>query len=122
ASFDQHPDLRVLADLVRDVLGESQPVPLRTSVQQSEPEISRPRLLPFTKQPKVRHPLLVRLRRDGALTAAACLLLALGVALGSRSLPSADTIARDDWGNFQASRDRDRAEPFFVTRDGRSTE
>src|SRR5437867_4368333 len=49
ASFDQHPDLRVLADLVRDVLGEGQPVPLRTSVEEPEPGLRHLRLLPFTK-------------------------------------------------------------------------
>src|SRR5438876_28239 len=84
ASFDHHPDLRVLADLVRDVLGESQSVPFRTSVQYPEPKSTPSRLLSFTKQPKVRHPFLVRLRRNGALVAAACLLLALGVTLVSQ--------------------------------------
>ncbi|MBI1913139.1 MAG: HEAT repeat domain-containing protein [Planctomycetes bacterium] len=121
ASFDQHPDLRILADLVRDVLGECQPVPSQTSVQQAEPEVTHPRLLPFTKQPKVRHPFLVRLRRNGALAAAACLLLALGVTLGSQPLPSADTVASNGWEDFKANRDGDRNDQFF-SRDANSAE
>jgi hypothetical protein len=119
ASFDKHPDLRILADLVRDVLGEGEPGSLITSVQGSEPETNRPRLLPFSQQPKMRRPLLVQLRRKGVLVAAACLLLALGVTLVSQPLPAVATLTNNDWGTFQADRNGDRNEPFFVSRDAK---
>src|SRR5262249_46977893 len=94
AAFEAHPDLRALAELVRDVLGEFEPL---TSVQQPKSAETRPRLLPFTSQPNVRRQLLVRLRRNGALVAAACLLLALGIALVGQMPSSDDAVAGAGW-------------------------
>lgn len=74
AALDNHPELRKLADLVLDVLNEFEAVP-------SEKPAPRPRLLSFTDNRNARRPFLSRLRERGALVAAACLLLALGVAL-----------------------------------------
>src|SRR5262249_54822755 len=112
AAFEAHPDLRALAELVRDVLGEGEPS--LTSVQQPRSEGSRPRLLPFTSQPKVRRPFLVRLRRNGALVAAACLLLALGIALVGQMPSSDDAVAGAGWRDLRASRDADNKAPFFL--------
>src|SRR5262245_7776260 len=113
AAFEAHPDLRTLADLVRDVLCEFEPSS-RTSVQKPEPETPSPRLLPFTSQPKVRRPFLNRLRRNGALVAAACLLFVLGVTLVGQ--PGSPFDADSDRGldNLQANRFGDRKDQFFI--------
>src|SRR5262249_15647992 len=52
-----------------------------------EPPAPPPRLLPFTGSRKARRPFLSRLRERGALVAAACLLLALGLALLKQPAP-----------------------------------
>src|SRR5262249_15506010 len=120
AAFDQHPDLRVLTELVSDVLNEFEPhtatPPAPPPVQQ--PEVTRPRLLPFTQQPRARRPFLSHVRRYGALAAAACLLLALGVALGGRPLQSSDAVAGRDWDDVRAERHREKDEALITARDG----
>jgi len=119
AAFDEHPDLRVLTELVSDVLNEFEPLiappPLPPPVQQ--PELTQPRLLPFTQQPKVRRSFLTRVRRYGALAAAACLLLALGVGLGGQSLPTSDTTAGRGWEDVRAERGRGTDEALVTARD-----
>src|SRR5207248_3554144 len=81
AAFKEHPNLRTVAELVRDVLSECQSVPSETPVQEPAAEAARPRILPFTQQSRTRRPFWARVRERGALAAAACLLLALGVVL-----------------------------------------
>src|SRR5262249_6227795 len=80
AALQEHPELRKLTDLVLDVLNEFEPV-------SSEAPAPPPRLLPFTDSRKARRPFLSRLRERGALVAAACLLLALGLALLNQPAP-----------------------------------
>jgi len=119
AAFDEHPDLRVLTELVSDVLNEFEPLtatpPVPPPVQQSE--ATRPRLLPFTGQPKLRRSFLTRVRRYGALAAAACLLLALGVGLGGQSLPPSDTTAGRGWEEARAERVHGKNEELVTSRD-----
>ena len=69
-----HPELRKLTDLVLDVLNE-------LPASSSEPPAAPPRLLSFTDHRRARRPFLSRVRERAALVSAACLLLALGVAL-----------------------------------------
>src|SRR5262249_9419542 len=77
-----------------------------------------PRLLPFTQQPRARRPFLSHVRRYGALAAAACLLLALGVALGGRPLQSSDAVAGRDWDDVRAERHREKDQALITARDG----
>jgi len=99
ASFEQHPDLRVLTELVRDVLNEFEPA--ASPIPAKQPEIERPRILSF--QPRNRKPLIARIRRYGALAAAACLLLALGVSLNHSGSVS-DASGGKGFGDLSASR------------------
>lgn len=80
AALKDHPELRKLTDLVLDVLNEFESAPSATPAPLPE-QPRPPRLLSFTEHAKNRRPFLSRLRERGALVAAACLLLALGVTL-----------------------------------------
>jgi hypothetical protein len=81
-ALDELPELRRLTDLVRDVLGEGEAA-----------QTPAPATLPLRPRPAARP---WRLRRYAALAAAACLLLALGVALPRLGAPErehADSVA-----------------------------
>jgi hypothetical protein len=81
-----HPELRQLTDLVRDVLGELEPIDA-TPIP-SPP----PRLLSWDKA-RARRPVYEWVRRRSSLLAAACLLVVLGAAMprsGFLSAPLAD--------------------------------
>ncbi len=82
AALDDHPELRLLTDLVRDVLAES--VTSSPSEPTSEPTVLR--FEPRTK-PVHRSTPWHRVRKWGSLVAAACLLLVLGGALSNFNSP-----------------------------------
>ena len=82
-----HPELRQLTDLVRDVLGELEPL-VESLRPASDPA---PTVLSFEKARKKRR-VLPFLRQHAALVAAACLLIALGsIVPGGGVLPSTET-------------------------------
>jgi hypothetical protein len=82
-ALKHHPELQKLTDIVLDVLNEFQP-------SSSETPASPPRLLSFTDGRQARRPFRSRLRERGALVAAACVLLALGVTL--LKVPGTDPV------------------------------
>lgn len=77
------PELRKLTDLVRDVLGELEPI---EAAAQPAPA---PRLLTFEKPRTRRRPVYEWVRRRSSLVAAACLLIVLGVAMPNPGFLSA---------------------------------
>jgi hypothetical protein len=86
-ALDSLPELRKLTDLVRDVLGDLGPAEPTPAPQREA--AAAPAVLPFRPRAAPRPPQRSRLRRYAALAAAACLLLALGVALPRLAAPTA---------------------------------
>jgi len=90
ASLEDHPELRVLTEIVSDVLADCSPV---ASVEAP----AEPRLLSFSSAKPARKSKFQRSQRLFALAAAACLLLGLGLALEQRSSnPSAGGFSLSD--------------------------
>lgn len=75
----QYPELLKLTDVVRDVLDEFEPAA-------PAPLPAAPKILPFPQSRPARKPFARLLRSRGALVAAACLLLALGLSMGGAHL------------------------------------
>jgi hypothetical protein len=71
----QYPELLKLTDVVRDVLDEFEPTA-------SRPPSDRPQILAFPQPRPARKPFARFFHSRGALVAAACLLLALGLSMG----------------------------------------
>jgi hypothetical protein len=78
-ALTQYPELLKLTDVVRDVLDEFDPAA-------PQPLPTAPKILPFSQARPSRKPFARVLRQRGALVAAACLLLALGLSMGGMHL------------------------------------
>ncbi len=98
SAFAEHPELRRMTDLVRDVLNDfdaASPFPEKTNPNpESAADRPGPRLLAFGPR-KGSVPGRWRVRQHGALAAAACLLLALGVVLVRRPAPVEDAARQE---------------------------
>lgn len=95
AALEQHPELRMLTEVVSDVLVSIEP---RTTAI----EPAGPRILAFTPNPKSKWQ---RFRQRTALAAAACLLLGLGFLLKQHSGTPEQSDAHLPTGPMFASRD-----------------
>ncbi len=95
AALHDHPDLRLLTDLVKDVLGSLEPVEVPAPGHVPE-TAEAPSILPFPKQ-AVRKPRQAFWRRGGPILAAAGLLIAVGVGLPAAlgALPVGGRDGRD---------------------------
>jgi hypothetical protein len=83
AALDEHPELRLLTDIVSDVLADTAPV--TTPVEEA------PRILSFTSAGNASARRSRRFRQMFALAAAACVMLALGIALRNDSRSPGDS-------------------------------
>lgn len=99
AALQEHPELRTLTDLVREVLDDCQPpaAPIQT-------EQIRPRILPFTKPNKPSPAGWKSSRARVALLFAASVMLALGIVLSSNSSQRGDSASPPLSTAFLASR------------------
>jgi len=84
-AIDERPELRLLTDLVRDVLTEFEPATATVPAAPEKRILSFP--TPAAKQSGSKKWLGASLRQRSALAAAACLLLVLGVSLNSSGNP-----------------------------------
>ena len=108
-ALEEHPELRRLTDLVREVLGECDPIDEAPTTTRDITPASDSTILSFA-QARITKPY-ARVQRLGALFAAACLLLALGLGLfqsiqpGERN-PSTPSVAQAKDSADVASRSR----------------